>query len=459
MTASAKLPRACVIGAGPSGLTAAKALKERGIPFDCFEMSDDVGGVWYFENPNGRSSAYESLHINTSKSVMAISDFPMPEHYPNYTNHQEIHAYFRDYAEHFGVLEGITFNTEVTRAARTPEGVWRIGLSSGETREYDALFVCNGHHWDPQWPDPPFPGAFHGQVMHSHYYRRVQELAGKRVVLVGIGNSAMDIAVEGSYVAERVYLSARRGAHIIPKYLMGRPTDLWVSPWLPFRAGRFFFSLLLRSQVGRPERFGLPKPDHKLMHAHPTISSTILDRIAHGEVIPKPNIAALEGDCIRFVDGTAVEADLLIYCTGYKVSFPFFEPGFLPLQDNDLPLYLRMIRPEWNNLFFIGLFQPLGAIFPLAEQQAVLAAEYLMGRAALPDAETMFKTMERERAVMRRRYVHSKRHTMQVDFHPFMRQLRRALRQGARRAARQGNALPVPARAAAPESSPAEIAT
>ncbi|HVU88866.1 MAG TPA: NAD(P)-binding domain-containing protein [Pirellulales bacterium] len=444
-----QLPYSCIIGAGSSGITTAKALLERGLPFDCFDRSDDVGGNWYFNNPNQVSSAYRLLHIDTSKSRMQYSDFPMPENYPNYAHHTQVLAYFRSYADHFGVRKRVTFNTGVEHATRDPDGLWRVRLSTGEERRYDALFVCNGHHWDPRWPEPAFPGTFDGAAIHSHYYRDAEDFRGKNVLILGMGNSAMDISVECSYVANKVFLAARRGAHIIPKYLLGRPADKWVIPWLPWWLGRKFLAPLLRLQVGRMEDYGLPKPDHKLFEAHPSVSSVILDRIAHGDIVPKPNIAALEGKRVRFVDGSSEPVDAIIYCTGYKVSFPFFDEDFISAPDNDLPLYLRIFKPEIDNLFFMGLFQPLGAIFPATEKQACLAGEYLCGRYALPTADAMQKAIETDRQAMFRRYVKSKRHTMQVDFDAFMAHLKREMNAGARRAAANGNRLPIAARARA----------
>jgi cation diffusion facilitator CzcD-associated flavoprotein CzcO len=452
------LPKSCVIGAGSSGLTTIKALKERGLPLDCFDRSDDLGGNWYYNNPNKLSSAYRMLHIDSSKSRMRYSDFPMPEEYPNYCHHTQVLAYFHAYAERFGLREHVTFNTGVERAERQPDGAWRVRLSTGEEREYDALFVCNGHHWDPRWPEPAFPGKLDGTVMHSHDYRDAEQFRGKNVLILGMGNSSMDIAVECSYVADKVFLAARRGAHIIPKYLFGRPADQWTVPWLPWWLGRIGLSRLLWLQTGSMESYGLPKPDHKLMEAHPSVSSVILDRIAHGDIKPKPNIAELCGDRVRFVDGTSESVDAIIYCTGYKVSFPFFDADFLAAPDNDLPLFLRMFKPGIDNLFFIGLLQPLGAIFPAAERQACLAGEYLAGRYALPSEGEMQATIEAERAAMFRRYVKSKRHTMQVDFDVFMRQLKREMQTGARRAAKIGSRLPVPRHAQTATPMPAEPA-
>lgn len=439
-----ELPFSCIVGAGSSGIAAAKALHQRGLPYDCFEKSDDIGGVWYYNNPNGLSAAYRSLHINTSKHHMQFADFPMPDHYPDYASHAQILDYFRAYVDHFGFRDTITFNTGVARAQRRDDGLWEVTLDTGETRVYDNLIVCNGHHWDPRWPEPPFPGEFNGDVMHSHDYRTPAILEGKRVLLLGIGNSAMDIGVEGSYVAERVYLATRRGAHVLPKYILGRPTDHWVLPYVPFWLAQKVFALLLRLQIGKIENYGLPTPDHKLMQAHPTISTTFLDRLGHGAIIPKPNIRALEGDRVRFEDDTTEEIDLIIYRTGYNVSFPFLDEDLVSVEDNDLPLFRRMIKPDMNNLFFLGLYQPLGAIFPLAEIQAEIVGDYLLGRCALPAPEMMERDMAAERAAMFKRYVRSRRHTMQVDFYPFKHQLQRLLRKGRKKATGQ---LPIPARA------------
>ena len=245
------------------------------------------------------SSAYRSLHINTSRERMEYSDFPMPKEWPDFCHHALIKQYFNDYVDHFGIRDRITFATAVERAARGPDGVWEVALSTGETRRYDAVVVANGHHWDPRWPEPEFPGAdtFAGRQMHSHEYVDTQGFEGKKVVVLGMGNSAMDIAVEVSLVTERTLLAARRGAWIIPNYLFGKPSDqLPVNPRIPFSLRQRWVHELVKRVVGSPAAFGLPEPDHLVGQAHPTISNYILARVAHGEVVPKPNIAALEGD-------------------------------------------------------------------------------------------------------------------------------------------------------------------
>ncbi len=447
-----QLPTVCLIGAGSSGIAAAKALHERGIPFDCFERSDRVGGNWVFGNPNGMSSAYRSLHINTSRERMEYSDFPMPSWYPDFPHHTHIAEYFNAYVDHFGFRDRITFETGVEHAARGVDGTWTVTLDTGEERRYDALLVANGHHWDPRWPEPAYPGHFDGEQSHAHHYVDNAPFVDRRVVVVGMGNSAMDIAVESSFVAKRTVITARRGAHVVPKYLFGRPLDqIGVNRYtgaIPWPLRRTLLNAAYHLGVGRMEDYGLPKPDHRLGEAHPTISADFLSRVAHGEVVPRPAIAALEGDRVRFVDGSVEEADAIVWCTGYKVTFPFFDAGLIAAPENDLPLFRRVFHPEIDNVFFLGLLQPLGAIMPLAEAQGSLIAAYLRGEYALPDTQAMRADMARERRRMRKRYVASRRHTMQVDFDTYLWELGKERRAGARRVGARGFQLPIPARAA-----------
>jgi dimethylaniline monooxygenase (N-oxide forming) len=442
------LPTVCVIGAGSSGIPAVKALHERGFEFDCYEASDRVGGNWVYKNSNGMSSAYRSLHINTSRGRMEYADFPMPASYPDFPHHTQIAAYFDAYVDRFGIRDRITFETLVTRAERLADGRWEIATDRGTTRTYDALIVANGHHWDARWPDPAFPGhdRFAGAQLHAHDYKGDDPdfFRDKSVVVLGMGNSAMDIAVEASFVAKDVLLAARRGAWVIPKYLLGRPLDtIGVSPRVPFPVRRRVQETLLRVMVGDMERYGLPKPDHGLLQAHPTISDDVLSRIAHGEITPMPNIAELTDRSVRFADGSEVEADVVVYCTGYKVTFPFFDPELISAPGNDLPLFRRVFHPDVPGVYFIALLQPLGATMPLAELQSQWVCDHLAGRYELPTDAELRADIEAERRAMFKRYVASARHTMQVDFDDYVLATQRERRRGERRAARAGHRLPI----------------
>ncbi|MBF6078957.1 flavin-containing monooxygenase [Nocardia beijingensis] len=450
MTSTA-LPRVCVIGAGPSGITAAKRLNDYGIPFDCYEASDEVGGNWYFKNPNGMSACYQSLHIDTSKFRLAFEDYPAPDEWPDFPHHSQLFQYFRDYVDHFGIRDRILFNTKVTAAERDADGRWVITTSDGSTKDYDALIVCNGHHWDPRLPD--YPGEFDGTLLHSHAYNDPfdpVDMRGKRVVVVGMGNSGLDIASELSqrFIAAKLYVSARRGVWVLPKYVNGKVGDKRSMPrWMPPKLGLKLKQRFVRKFRGNMEDYGLPKPDHLPFEAHPSASEEFLHRAGCGDVTFKPAITALEGPRVRFADGSAEEVDVIVCATGYRISFPFFsDPELLPDADNRFPLFKQMVKPGIDNLFFLGLAQPLPTLVNFAEQQSKLVAAYLTGRYHLPPAEEMRAAMRSAESARSGRYYDSPRHTIQIEFEPYVRDMQRELARGAKRAAAAGNALPVPAR-------------
>jgi dimethylaniline monooxygenase (N-oxide forming) len=432
--------KVAVIGAGSSGISSCQVLNSRGIEFDCFEVGSDVGGNWRYMNDNGMSAAYRSLHINTSRRTMAYAAYPMPEELPDYPNHFQIAQYFDDYVDHFGFRDRIRFHTEVTHVERSGDGwavSWRDLDSGEEDREvYAAVAVANGHHWNPRWPEPAFEGqdSFEGEQIHVHSYKEPDIVRGKRVLVLGIGNSATDLAVESSRNAEKTFLAMRRGAWIVPKFVGGKPTDELAPDLLsrlPLSVQRFFLGRTIAKATGKPMDYGLPEPDHKLASAHPTVSSDLLPRLGHGDIAVKPNIARFTGGrTVEFVDGTAEEIDLIIYCTGYKITFPFFDHDLLDAPDNRIPLYRRVVHPELDGLYFVGLVQPLGAIMPLAEAQSEWIADILEGKAHLPSKERMHEVIRREDARMAKRYVASKRHTIQVDFLPYMRAIKKERKGG-----------------------------
>lgn len=433
-------PTVCVIGAGSSGISAAKALADRGIPFDCFEQTGDVGGLWVFDAQGCGGAAYRSLVCNTSRHRTGYRDFPMPDSFPDFPHHTQMAAYINAYVDHFGLRHRITFHSAVTRAERLADESWRIHLSSGETRMYDVLIVANGHHWDPRWPEPPIPGDYEGDVIHAHDYRSPTEpldLRDRRVLVVGLGNSAADIASElsGPGQARTVLLSTRRGAWVLPKRFWGRPLDRLpgTHPRTPWQVQSLILWALVRLSGCLPWRSGLPRPDHRILAAHPTISDTLVERVRGGLISPKPAIARFRDQHVRFADGSEEPVDAVIFCTGYKVTFPFFDPRFLEAPDNDLPLWRHLIRPGDTTLFFVGLVQPLGAIIPIAEAQARLVAEHVRGRYALPSPERMNAEMDSERRRMYSRFVTSARHTMEVDFDRYIDDLKKELDAGRRR--------------------------
>jgi thioredoxin reductase len=437
--------RVCVIGAGSSGIAACQALHSRGIPFDCFEAGSSVGGNWRYGNDSGMSSAYRSLHAKSSRRGMQYAAFPMPGDYPDYLSHETIARYLDDFVDHFGFRASIRFRTEVTRAEPAPGGGWDVtarqrGTGAEHTGRYGAVLVANGHHWDPRYPEPAIPGAgtFGGEQLHSHDYRAPERFAAQRVLVVGLGNSACDVAAECAPLAARTLLAVRGGAHIIPRYLAGRPADhltlLRAGAMVPLWLRRLVVALLVRTAGGGVTKYGLPRPGHRLLCGPLAVSDSLLSGLRRGEIAVKPAIERLGRDRAYFRDGSSERVDVVIYGTGYKISFPFLRDALTGGRDGEIPLYRRVVPPALPGLYFIGLVQPIGAIMPVAEAQSQWVADLLDGRAALPPEREMRREIAGDRAATARRYARSGRYAIQVDFLPYLNEIRkeRAAGTGAR---------------------------
>ena len=423
------LPDICIIGAGSSGIAAAKALKQKGLAFEMFEKGSDIGGNWRYNNDNGVSAAYRSLHIDTSRNNLQYPDFPIPDHLPDFPSHWQVMEYLDAYAERFGIRPHIRFRTSVTKAAPAGDGgFWDVTLDSGETKRYRAVLVANGHLWDTRLPD--FPGRFDGMAIHSHAYKTADAFEDKRVLVVGIGNSAVDIAVDLCRRASSVHLSTRRGAWIMPKYILGYPTDRW-SAYLsrklrfPTVLTRMIIHKLMYLTVGDQARYGVPKPPHPMWREHATISQELLPYIGHGWIRIKPNVTELQGDRISFTDGSTEPYDAVIYATGYRTSFPFLDPAIFEVKDRQPPqLYRRMAAVKHPGLFFVGLVQPIGATIPLVEIQSRWLAALLAGEIALPSQAGMEREIAEHWRHVQSRYVDSARYTLEVDYRDYAKQMR-----------------------------------
>ena len=430
-----ELPRVAVVGAGPAGLTALAALTAADIDAVAFERADRPGGLWAYGAP--LSGAYRSLHLNTSKARTQLAGFPMPVQWPDFPGHERIGEYFDAYVDHAQIRDRIRFSCGVERAAELPGGGWELHLEDGSVDRFDALVVASGHNWEPRLPAPPYPGHFDGAQVHAHDYREPHTLAGRRVLVVGMGNSAMDIAVESSTVAERTFLSVRRGSRIVPKYVFGKPADQVTSPAMArvnWRLRQPLTHLLLRVAVGRPETYGLPAPSTGFLRDHPTISDAVLSRLTHGEIAPKPGLKSLDGDSVTFTDGSSERIDTIVWCTGYHVTVPYLPDHVLGSEPGELALYKRIFPHDRDDLFFIGLVQTTGSAIPVVERQSRLLADHLTGTYALPGRRRRQIDTRRRRRAAARRYGEGKRPHLRVEFDGFMDELDRELRAGRRRA-------------------------
>jgi hypothetical protein len=360
----------------------------------------------------------------------------MPDDYPDYPGHRHLAAYFQSYARRFELYPHIRFQTTVERCEPCGDGRWRVtSTRAGErtTEAFDWLLVANGHHWKPRMPS--YPGEFSGRLLHSHDFKRAEPFRGQRVLVIGGGNSACDVAVETSRVAARVDLSWRRGYWIAPKFVFGQPSDhvhnslfekLQFMPW-SWRSR--VHETALRILNGSNAEYGLPEPDHRFGATHPTLNSELLYFIRHGEIRPRPDLARYDGDDVVFTDGKRETYDAIIACTGFIIAHPFFDPSLIDFSRGPVPLYLRMMHARHPRLFFIGLFQPLGCIWPAAELQAKLAVRRMTG-AYTPPAD-LDAAIARELAHPDVPQLESPRHTITVDYPAFRRRLLVALERGA----------------------------
>ncbi|MFN8432873.1 MAG: NAD(P)-binding domain-containing protein [Anaerolineales bacterium] len=418
--------RVCIIGAGPSGITAAKNLIQAGITnFVIYEKNDQVGGNWVFNDKTKHSSVYETTHLISSRRYSEYFDYPMPADYPDYPSHTQMLAYFQGYAKHFGVMPYIQFNTEVHNAEELPDKTWRITLGNGKIEIFDFLLIANGHHWNPRYPT--YEGEFTGEFVHSHEYKRAAPFAGKRVLVIGAGNSGCDISVETARVSAFTAMSMRRGQYIVPKFVFGQPPDVvngrfyWLPAWIRLP----FFYLTLKLAVGSYKDYGLPQPEHGILNAHVTNNSEVLYAIRHGKVHVRPAIKRFNGKQVEFTDGRVEEYDSIIAATGFKISLPFFDPNLLSIEEGVPPLYKNVFHPDHPSLFFIGLVQPLGSIWPLSDLHAKLAANYIIGNYNLP--KDVRQRIARHIEYMKKHYVNSPRHSVEVEFHPHIVELKREI--------------------------------
>jgi hypothetical protein len=358
-----------IIGAGPCGLGVAKALKEAGIAYTQAEADREVGGNWYH-------GVYESAHIISSRKTTEYADFPMPPDYPDFPSRKQMGDYYKLYADTFGLRPNIEFNTKVVMCVPREDEAWEVEFEGGEKRVYKGVIVCNGHHWDRRFP--VYEGEFSGEWLHSKDYKKTEQLAGKRVLVIGGGNSACDIASEAARVGSEAHLSLRRGYWFLPKTLFGQPSAESWALYLPVFVQRAILKLFLKVVVGRYEDYGLPHPDHKLFEHHPTVSSEILHYLKHGRIKPHKDIKRFEGKTVEFIDGERIEVDTIVCATGFFVSFPFLPEGLVSVKNGNIAqVYAGCVLPDYKNLYVFGTQQVRYGVGPLITPAAVLLARMI----------------------------------------------------------------------------------
>ena len=415
----------CVIGAGPSGITAIKNIVEAGFQVKAFDFNSDVGGNWIYNDKETHSSVFETTHIISSKSLSQFEDFHFSDNVADYPSHDELRQYFQSYAKNFSLYKYIQFNTLVKKCERLEDNNWEVTTSykNKESVEvFSDLVVCNGHHWKPNVPK--YSGNFNGSLIHSHNYKKASPFKNKNVLVIGGGNSACDVAVETSRVSNKTFLSWRRGYRIIPKFFMGKPSDVFASymSFLPISIRSKLAGFLAYLTNGSNSNYGLLKPEHKFGETHPTINSELLYKIRHGKIFPKNDINFLKDDYVYFKDGSQEKIDVIIACTGFVLSHPFFNKNFIDYTKGPVSLYLKMFHPDYDNLFFIGMFQPFGCIWPGSEQQSKLLSLALQNKWKRP--KNIIDLCKKETKNPHIKQIKTDRHRITVDYHQFIKELK-----------------------------------
>jgi len=423
-----------VIGAGSSGLAVLNALREHDLAVECFERGSDVGGLWRYQNDNGLSSAYQSLRTNVSRSRMQYPSFPMPRSFGDFPSHRDMADYLGAYADAYGLRELVSFGVTVERLEPHPDGGWRIVLDDGSVRRFQAVVVAIGLFWSPKLPDDA--AGFAGEVSHSHDYRTPAPFAGRRVLVVGAGQSAAEIAVEVAGVAARTFISVRAGAHVVPRWVGGQPYDAAdVDPLnrMPWTLLNLVYGRRVARELGPlPARW--PVPARRLLEGVPIISSQLLPAVSRGEVAVKPGIERLAADRVRFTDGTEEPVDRIVYATGYRIDLPFLAPSLVAPRGRELPLYRRIVPPGLGGLLFAGFVDAPGGLLPVVETQAEWIAAVLTGRLRLPTSKGMWRAIDRGERRTRQRFPGEPPHSIRCDPHAYRRLLRSDLRRVRRRA-------------------------
>jgi dimethylaniline monooxygenase (N-oxide forming) len=438
----AKTRRFAVIGAGAAGLCCAKYLIQAGFQdVTIFEIGSQIGGVWCYGNDNNRSSAYRTLHINSARNLTKFSDVPFRDGVQMFPDHRDMHQYLVDYANRFDLTRRIRFNTEVldvrpAKCYRAEAPLWEVETAHGEVLTFDRVMVASGHLSLPMHVEQ-FRDKFAGEYIHSHYYREPEPFVGKRVCVVGVGNSACDIASDVCVNAQRTIMVARSGVMIVPKLIFGRPfTDFtiklehkWVPGWLRNR----ITSTLVRLFHGRMTDLGFKALSQR---AHTTSSAVLVQHIVYDRITVKQGIDRIEGKRIHFVDGSSEEFDVLIAATGYQIELPFISDSIVPIKDNAVDLYQRIVPPGWDGLYFIGMLNTTTSLPNAFEHQMRWILPFELGRAALPTAKEMYTAIEAKKEFIKRYYKASLRHTIEEPHLIYFREMRKALKAAEHRARR-----------------------
>jgi hypothetical protein len=362
--------RVCIVGGGPAGLAAARALGALGINYTLFESEQQFGGLWNDANP--ASPIYDSAHLISSRTKTGFDGFPMPEKWADYPKRDNIRDYVRRFAEVSGAAQHARMGEGVKQARPLDQG-WEVITTEGNIEQFQWLIAANGSNWKPIIPN--WAGEYTSTLRHASTYRSSEELKGQRILIVGLGNSGVDIACDAAQAGALAHVSIRRGYHVIPKHILGKPADVFAddAPPLPFFIRQRIFQILLRVIIGDLGRFGMPKPDHRLMETHPLLNDQFIHYLRHGDLNIMEDIDHFDGNDVVFIDGKRETYDQVICATGYDWETPYLPEGTLPFERGRLTLPLCIFTPR-EDLFALSFVESNGSSFNLFGEMSFIIA-------------------------------------------------------------------------------------
>ncbi|GKT59947.1 dimethylaniline monooxygenase [Colletotrichum tofieldiae] len=427
--------RVAIIGAGPSGLVAIKECLAAGLTVQCFERAHALGGQWLYEaapTAGTHSSMYAGVILNSSRSTTGFSDFPIdPARYPIYYSHELQLRYLNEYAAHFDLEKHVRFNTSVVGCAPRKDGGWEVRIGNGRTGAdrgdevlvFDAVVCGTGLANKPIIPDYEGRDRFKGEVLHSQFYRTPSAYEGKKVVVVGLGSSAVDIACEVGPQAKQLTIVSRRGGWVLPRFILGKPLEAWDSragqTWIPASVQEYLFEKVFRHAVGKmPAEL---QPDHGIINQNVTVRSDFMEKLQTGVfALRRSTVASFTETGVILADGTTIDADAVILATGYHIiDQPYLPPGALASRDAPAPhvdLYKMIVPPRWKGLYVLGQAEQNGPVNPVSEAQARYIAAVIGGRIQLPGEEDMMRDVRAFRIWQQKHFINSDRHALSVEF-------------------------------------------
>ncbi len=393
-----------IIGAGPCGVAAIRCFSKKGIPFKAFEFHDQVGGIWNSDNP--LSTMYNSAHLISSKTMTQIEEFPFEESVADFPHNKVIKKYFLNFAEKYELNKHIRFNSNILSVTRNDDSTWTVKYKDTKTNEefsenFKGVVLATGLFNKGNENTPKWEGVetFKGEIIHAADYKSGDVFADKRVLIVGCGNSAADIAIDAVHRAKSVDMSVRRGYYFIPKYLFGKPMDMMnasFKKYIPSFIKKKLETQTIQWFAGNPVNFGFPKPDYSFLESHPVINSYLLQHVGHGDINIVKDILKFEGNTIHFRDGTKKEYDVILTATGYHIKFKYISHELLNWKGDCPDLHLNIFHPKFDNLFVAGMIEATGIGWQGRYNQAELISNYILQKEQTPHSSE-FKKFEDER--------------------------------------------------------------